>query len=106
MDEISTPPLETPVPPPTDTPPVPSGDTPPPAGELVTKGVVKSEREIEIEKREEKARAREIEIAERERRTQEREEALRNVPPVKPVKTKRAKNWSDPVFSNDDEEEA
>ena len=70
---------------------------------------MKSERELEVERRESAAaererKAREIEegISRRELEVQTREEVLRTVPPPpvpKSAKVKRKPNWSDPVFA-------
>ena len=81
-------------PPPENLPPAPGA--PPPAANLVVNGDVKSERELEIDRREaatdeRERKAREIEdgIARREMEVQTREEILRGVPPAPVKKVKR-----------------
>ena len=97
-DEIPTPqvPPAPPVPPPDQTPP--GVQAPPPATNLVVHGEVKSERELAIERREAEIARREsitkdveLNLSDKERKIQEREEALRNAPPVSspPEKVKR-----------------
>ena len=89
------------------TPPVPPPDqarpnvqaAAPPATSLVVHGEVKSERELAIERREAEIARREsitkdveLNLSDKERKIQEREEALRNAPPVPtpaPEKVKR-----------------
>ncbi len=106
-DEIPTPAPETP-----EVPAAPVGQpqgspvqTPPPAARLVVEGV-KSEREIELERaletERDRAKRAEVIAAEAERKAQE----LLQIPkPPAPPKEKRKRNWSDPVFSDDDETE-
>ena len=102
------------LPPENQTPPapVPSG-APPPAANLVVLGDVKSERELEVERRESaaaererKVRAIEAGLAGREKEIQTREEVLRTPPPPpvpKSAKVKRKPNWNDPVFAGGEE---
>ena len=113
MDTIenNTPPVEVPTP-----SPVPTGDqtppaaAPPPAATLATQGDVTDERalalqrrEAAIEERERIARDVEMNVAERERKNQEREAALRQ-PVTVAAKVKRKRNWSDPVFADEEVE--
>ena len=74
---------------------------------------MKSERELEVERRESaaaererKVRAIEAGLAGREKEIQTREEVLRTPPPPpvpKSAKVKRKPNWSDPVFAGGEE---
>ncbi len=99
-----------PVPAPAPVPPAPPAGAKPQAANLVVNGVVKSEREIEIDRRESAAAererlARETEttISERERKLQEREDALRAGPVTRPVKVKRSVLLPT-MFDTDDDE--
>jgi hypothetical protein len=76
----------------------------PPAASLATQGEVTDERALEvarreaaIEERERKARETEQQISNRERKAQEREDALR-LQSALPVKTKRKRNFTDPIL--------
>ena len=91
------------------TPSVPPAPAAPPAAALVTSGEVTDERALalvrraaEIERREAVARDVELNLSAKERKIQEREAALAG---AKPPKAKRTLHWSDPVFSNEDENE-
>lgn len=91
-------PAAPPVPPPDQAPPNLSTAAPPHATNLVINGEVKSERELEIERREtaleienSKLRETQLTLAQREKNIQDREDALRHAPTPepKPEKVKR-----------------
>jgi len=112
MNENNSPALEIPIgeiPPENSAPPAvahvgtPAAPPPPPAATLATQGEVTDERQLALDRRQleidaaaERLRGEQTTLSERELKIQEREEALRNVPPA-PVKVKRKRNWSDPV---------
>ena len=92
--------------------PPPENNPPPPAATLATQGTVTDEqalalqlREAKIEERERRAREVEQTVADRERKAQEREDALRAPGSVTPAKTKRKRNWSDPVICDEEVED-
>jgi len=92
--------VENPPPPPVEVPPLPA---PPPAANLIVNGVVKSEREVELEKRltaaEQEKRQLEMTVSERERDIQE----LKKIPVPRSEKLKR-KSWlPSPVIGSEDE---
>ena len=96
-------------PPPENLPPAPGA--PPPAAALVVHGDVKSERELEIDRREaatdeRERKAREIEdgIARREMEVQTREEILRGVPPAPVKKVKRIRLFPTILNTDPDDE--
>ena len=87
MNENAPAPVEAPNPPPADAPPAaPPPAAPPPAADLVTRGVVRSERELALEAELEAAR-RET-ATERERLAQELLNQTRAKPDAKPVPPK------------------
>jgi flagellar motility protein MotE (MotC chaperone) len=91
----------------------PANPAPPPAASLVVNGIIKNERELQLERRENelaererKARELEEKVARREMTIQEREKILATVPPVptpKPAKVKRARLF--PTILNTDPDE-
>lgn len=108
MNENPPPPVETPGVPPGGHPdPIPAAPAPPPAAALVVNGVVKSEREIELEGRvaaaESRARKAEFDAAEKERLAQELIAQTKAAPAVAPKPPKPRRFGPIPIFTSDDD---